>query len=261
MSKIEKAVQQMIDWANDSSHGYDQIFRWGEKGDFDCSSSIIEALERAGIPAKTNGATYTGNMYLVLIKLGFVDVTDKVILLDGTGTMKGDILLNKADHVAMCIGNGKLVQASINEMGTTTGGQPGDQTGTEFYIRDYYNYPWDCVLRYIETEIGPNTDVKTVPTSGGTKDKPVPHSSLEIECAGRIKKDTICRTGIGQDQHQAILFPELKKGALVDIAKTERLIDKNGERWAFVRVAHPTEGFVCEYIPYVNVGRFSTKSS
>ena len=42
----------------------------------------------------------------------------------------------------------QLVQASINEYGTVTGGQTGDQTGREIYTRGYYNYPWDCVLRY-----------------------------------------------------------------------------------------------------------------
>ena len=41
MSKIEKAVQQMEAWAKDNSHGYDQIYRWGEKGDYDCSAAVI----------------------------------------------------------------------------------------------------------------------------------------------------------------------------------------------------------------------------
>ena len=33
MTKIEKATQQMEAWANDPAHGYDQTYRWGEKGD------------------------------------------------------------------------------------------------------------------------------------------------------------------------------------------------------------------------------------
>lgn len=45
-------------------------------------------------------------------------------------------------------GNGKEVEASINEKGTATGGKPGDQTGKEFLIRSYRNYPWTNVLRY-----------------------------------------------------------------------------------------------------------------
>ena len=66
---------------------------------------------------------------------------------------RGDVLLNHVHHTAMYIGNGQLVQASINEKGTATGGQSGDQKQLwgqrgEINIRSYYNYPWNCVLRY-----------------------------------------------------------------------------------------------------------------
>lgn len=148
MSTIEQATKQMENWANDSSHGYDQTYRWGEKGDYDCSSAVITAWELAGVPVKSNGATYTGNIYDVFTKLGFQDVTGKVSLSNGSGLIRGDVLLNHVHHVAMYCGNGKEVEASINEMGTATGGAPGDQTGKEFLIRSYRNYPWDCVLRY-----------------------------------------------------------------------------------------------------------------
>lgn len=150
MSKILKALQWMIDVANDSGHGYDQIYRWGEKGDYDCSSAIITACEYAGIPMKSQGATYTGNMRPVALKVGFKDITKSITLSTGKGLQAGDILLNTSHHVAMYCGNGKLVHASINELGKARGGKPGDQTGREFYIRSYYNYPWNCILRYIE---------------------------------------------------------------------------------------------------------------
>ena len=48
----------------------------------------------------------------------------------------------------MYCGNGKEVEASINEKGRAHGGKPGDQTGKEFLIRDYRNYPWTHVLRH-----------------------------------------------------------------------------------------------------------------
>lgn len=148
--RIEKSVSQMEDWAKDDAHhGYDQIFRWGEKGDFDCSAAIIEALERAGIPAKSQGATFTGNMRSVFLKCGFEDATSKVNLSTGSGLIRGDVLLNEKHHTAMYCGDGKEVEASINEKGTATGGKPGDQTGKEFLIRSYRNYPWDCVLRFV----------------------------------------------------------------------------------------------------------------
>lgn len=261
--KIEKAVQQMESWAKDPAHGYDQTFRWGEKGDYDCSSSIIEALERAGIPAKTNGATYTGNMYQVLTSLGFVDVTDKVDKYTGDGVIRGDILLNHVNHVAMSVGNGKIVQASINELGTSTGGQPGDQTGTEFYIRFFYSYPWDCVLRYVEAGETADTGQKTVSENVSLSSGSVPFSDIDIECAGRIKRDVVCRIGIGEHTQQAGLFPMLRKGALVDIVKGTRITSEKGvkkEKWVLVRIAHPEKGFVCEYIPYNVIGRFSDRS-
>ena len=146
MSIIEKAVAQMETWAQDNSHGYDQANRWGP--DYDCSSAVIQAWQNAGVPVKSKGATYTGNMYSVFKACGFEDVTASVDMSTGAGLQRGDVLLNHVHHTAMYCGNGKLVQASINEFGKTTGGQTGDQTGREFYIRGYYNYPWNTVLRY-----------------------------------------------------------------------------------------------------------------
>ncbi len=105
MSKIEKAVQQMEAWAKDNSHGYDQIYRWGEKGDYDCSAAVIQACQNAGIPVKTGGATYTGNMLKVFLKNGFEVVTHEVNLRTGAGLIRGDVLLNTFHHTAMYCGN------------------------------------------------------------------------------------------------------------------------------------------------------------
>ncbi len=60
MTKIEKAVTWALAIANDNTHGYDQQYRWGP--DYDCSSLIISAWQQAGVPVKTKGAAYTGNM-------------------------------------------------------------------------------------------------------------------------------------------------------------------------------------------------------
>lgn len=148
MTTTEKAIRWMEALASDNSHGYDQIYRWGEKGDYDCSSAVITAWETAGVPVKSNGATYTGNMYKVFTKYGFKDVTSKVNLATGAGLKRADVLLNHVHHVAMYCGAGYEVEASINERGTAKYGQPGDQTGREILRRTYRNYPWDCVLRY-----------------------------------------------------------------------------------------------------------------
>ena len=145
MTPIEIATQWMEALATDDTHGYDQIYRWGEKGDYDCSSAIITAWKTAGVPLT---CTYTGNMRKDMIANGFVDVTSKIDLTTGAGLIRGDVLLNEAHHVAMYIGDGKEVEASINEKGTATGGTPGDQTGREILIRAYRNYPWNCILRF-----------------------------------------------------------------------------------------------------------------
>ena len=147
MSKIESAVTWISGIAGDDSHGYDQIDRWCEYGDYDCSSLVISAYEQAGIPVKTNGATYTGNMYQVFLKCGFKDVSTSVNTSTGAGLQRGDVLLNHIHHTAMYIGNGRLVEAQWSE-NQSAYGYAGDQTGEEIWERSYYNYPWDCVLRY-----------------------------------------------------------------------------------------------------------------
>lgn len=146
MSVIERAVSWARQIAADDSHGYDQAHRQGP--DYDCSSLLINAYKQAGVPLT---CTYTGNMRSDMLRHGFTDVAGSVNMTTGAGLQPGDVLLNERNHTAMYIGDGKLVQASINERGTTTGGQTGDQTGREICERSYYNYPWDCVLRYVGT--------------------------------------------------------------------------------------------------------------
>lgn len=145
-TKIDDAVAWAVAIANDSSHGYDQTKRWGP--DYDCSSLLITAWQTVGVPVKTKGATYTGNMLNAFLSCGFKDVTKDIKLSTGDGLEKGDVLLNTKHHTAMCIGGGQIVHASINENGGATGGQTGDQTGKEICTRSYYNYPWNYVLRF-----------------------------------------------------------------------------------------------------------------
>lgn len=148
-ARIEKAVKFMEEISK-GNHGYDQRYRWGERGDYDCSSLTITAFQNAGIPLKDYGATYTGDMSQALKKLGFKNVISKVNLNTGENLQRGDILLNIYYHVAVYVGNGKVVQASVNELGTAIGGKAGDQTGKEIEIKPYYLYKrgWNEVWRF-----------------------------------------------------------------------------------------------------------------
>ena len=147
MSVISKAVSWAVSIANDDTHGYDQTSRWGP--DYDCSSLVITAWENAGVPVKTNGASYTGNMVNVFKSCGFVDVTNGVTLSSGAGLKVGDVLW-KSGHTEMVCSTGNIVGASANENGEATGGLTGDQNAKEIRVRAYYNGPWTTVLRYNE---------------------------------------------------------------------------------------------------------------
>lgn len=144
------ASEWMKQIAEDDSHGYDQQYRWGERGDYDCSALVITAYDtvKPELALKANGATYTGDMMPVMIRRGFQNVSSEINFATGSGLREGDVLLNTAHHAAMYVGDGQMVESRINEKNTVTGGQVGDQTHHELHIRQYYNYPFHYALRY-----------------------------------------------------------------------------------------------------------------
>lgn len=157
MTAIEKAVRWATNVANDQSHGYSQADRWGP--DYDCSSFVISAWEvGAGVPVREAGATYTGNMRSAFLACGFVDVTYEVGLSTGYGVQAGDVLLNYSAHTCMSVGNGKVANCRTDEGNPQT----GDQSGNEIRIQNYWNFPWNCVLRY-KGGYGEKTDAKPTP--------------------------------------------------------------------------------------------------
>ena len=152
---IQKAINFSVGIATDDTQGYDQWKRFGP--DWDCSSLMNTTWEKAGVPVIQLGATYTGNMKPAYLKAGFVDVILKINLKTGQGLEPGDVLLRTTGHTALFIGThagkaNQIVQAQGNEFGGKTGGKPGDQTGKEIYIRNYYNSPWDVILRYTKED-------------------------------------------------------------------------------------------------------------
>ena len=227
---IESAVQWMINLANDNTHGYDQAYRWGP--DYDCSSAVISAYQHAGVPVKTNGATYTGNMRSVFLKTGFIDITQNINLSNGSGLLPGDVLLNYVHHTAMYIGNGNEAEASINEFGGVSGGQVGDQTGREILIRPYRNYPWNCVLRY-----------------SGKPESQINHSlkkelNKTPKWVGEVTADILnVRTWAGTEFPNIKSWPILSEGNLVDVCDT--IYTSEGEAWYYIRIDGKIYGFVC----------------
>ena len=147
MNVIEKYVSFMEQIAADQSHGYSQQDRWGPN--YDCSSLLIEALERVGIPAKSKGATYTGNLPDVLKSCGFKNVAGKVNLSTGDGLKRGDILMyhkqGNVGHVAVCQGGGKIVHARGQSYGSAASGDQGSEIASGCA---YYNPGWQYVFRY-----------------------------------------------------------------------------------------------------------------
>lgn len=154
MASIDALCSRMAWWCRDVSLGYSQADRWDIRpgGNCDCSSLVIHCLQEAGFD--TGGATYTGNLSANLTARGWARLGPNV------AKRAGDILLNDVHHVAVMINGSQLAQASISETGGVNGAG-GDQTGRETNISAYYDYPWDCVLRYQNP---------TTPTSEGDDD-------------------------------------------------------------------------------------------
>ena len=71
----------------------------------------------------------------------------KLPYVKGMELIRGDVLWRDG-HVAMFIGDGEIVSAHANEMGTATGGKPGDQTGREIDVSSFAGSgKWLYVLR------------------------------------------------------------------------------------------------------------------
>ena len=147
---IEKAVRWAIKTSKDPKSGYNRDDRYGP--DYDCSSLITTAWNRAGVPVQIQD-TRTANMRKRYLAVGFKNVTKKVNLDTGEGLVRGDVLVHEGTHTAMYVGNGKMVHARGDERGGVRGGKPGDQTGGEIKVTKYSNMHWNLVLRYVEDDL------------------------------------------------------------------------------------------------------------
>jgi len=152
MAKIDKAIDYLIEFADNDEKGYSQIRRRiaqtaaeaNEITEGDCSSTALNALVFAGYDI--GNATYTGNVVKELIKCGWTDVTSKVNLKTGAGLKKGYIVVRPRTahmhgHMAMMITEKQLVQNQQDYDGVR-----GDSSGREIRKQNYYNSPFTVVL-------------------------------------------------------------------------------------------------------------------
>ena len=186
MLDLNKVVNFAVNIANDDSHGYSQIHRYGP--DYDCSSLVTAALIAGGADIPKTLTTYT--MLPYLLKIGYKSVS--------VGNVQaGDIFLSVKHHVVIAINDKQIVTASIDENGTIIGKRPGDQNGKEIYIRNFYtpSYGWDYHLRYIgsgEVVIKPKGDVCNVELKvlkKGMKDPEVGTVQILLKAKGYKGKD------------------------------------------------------------------------
>ena len=67
-----------------------------------------------------------------------------------------------------------------------------------------------------------------------------------VAYVARMTKD--CKCYVEPGGAQAKMFPVLKKDAVVDVMQYTKN-DSAGKKWYFIRIPHPTEGFVFEFVP------------
>ncbi len=162
ISRANVAAQIMEHLCNCAEHGYSQPGRHGTsghcnvqtdagvvkvtKGDRDCSSAVCEAWELALVGSPYDGLitryNWTGGMREMFVGSGLFSWQNVT-----ANAARGDIYLDEENHTAMSLGGGKIGHFTGSETGGIDG-EPGDQTGRESRIQDYYRGSWDGVLHY-----------------------------------------------------------------------------------------------------------------
>ena len=81
--------------------------------------------------------------------------------------------------------------------------------------------------------------------AGDTVTSDVEKKQNTVAYVARFTKDCKCYSAAGKTQ--AKMFPAVKKNAVVDVMKYTEIV--KGKKWYFIRIPHPTEGFVFEFVP------------
>ena len=177
--KIQKAIDWAYSIASDPKHGYTCLGeksstglelhwgRWGSSGDYSCSTLVATAYELAGFAnlreiCRDNGYTIPSgkgkvigyssrNAGLALEASGmFTNVTSqyKAAKSKKSFLQPGDIVIRgDKRHVAMYYGNGRFIEATMNEVGSEYArSKAGDQTGNEIKVSGW-QLGWGQVWR------------------------------------------------------------------------------------------------------------------
>lgn len=166
ISRANVAAQIMEHLVTCPLHGYSQPGRHGtsgycsvptdagtvkvKKGDRDCSSAVCEAWELALVGTAYEGRitreNWTGGMREMFVGSGLFSWKPMSF-----NACRGDIYLDESTHTAMCVRNDGaadlLAEFSISETGGIDG-EPGDQTGRESKVANFYTGHWDGILHY-----------------------------------------------------------------------------------------------------------------
>ena len=145
----------------------------------DCSSCVLEAAYQAGLP--TGAASYTGDMRGELAAAGWAVIPYAATGGDLDNLAPGDVLLSEAasggvGHTGGLIPGGLVAEAWIDGhgdiMGSAEGDGPGDDTGGETRVIDFYSHPytvrglWTHVLRPPAIDAA-TADAEPTPTTKG----------------------------------------------------------------------------------------------
>ena len=89
--------------------------------------------------------------------------------------------------------------------------------------------------------------VKNTNTGSGVISQSADEKKMNtVAYVARMAKD--CKCYVEPGGAQAKMFPVLKKDAVVDVMQYTKN-DSAGKKWYFIRIPHPTEGFVFEFVP------------
>ena len=155
------------------------------------TSFITSAFEQMGVNVESVGnVTYTNNMYKGFVSCGFDDVTFNIDLFKGKNLKKGDVLLNHCNHCAIMVDDNNLAEYYESAKMGDYRIPMLDWNDRKYYnIRPYYNYPWNCVLRYSDLV---NTKLRDETLLAGNK---VTLDNVKLFTSSSIKSSTETLSG------------------------------------------------------------------